>query len=159
MSPVGYTGHEMSQSSISEQAERLSRRRARALPVLGIVFLAQQASFLSIPEHSARPVDHVKIGAWLVLTIVLLAGLATGGAWFRGRQVRELVNDESTRVHRQTAYTYGFWAAMGTAIGIYLVDMFEPVSGRDAVHIIVTAAIATALLNFGMLERRALRDG
>ena len=50
-------------------------------------------------------------------------------------------------------------AAMGTAIGIYVVAMFEPVSGRDAVHIIVTAAVAAALLNFGMLERRALRDG
>ena len=101
----------------------------------------------------------MKISAWLVLTIVLLAGLATGGAWFRSRAVRQLVNDESTRVHRQTAYVYGFWAAMGTALGLYIVSMFEPVSGRDAVHIIVTVAVATALLNFGLLERRALRDG
>jgi hypothetical protein len=148
----------MKPSSISEKAERLNRRRARALPVLGIIFLAQQASFLSMPEHSARPVDHVKIGAWLVLSIVLLAGLATGGAWFRPREVRDLLNDESTRAHRQIAYSYGFWAAMGTAIGLYVVDMFEAVTGRDAVHIIVTVAVATALLNFGMLERRALRD-
>jgi hypothetical protein len=149
----------MNNRSISEEAERLSRRRARALPFLGIVFLAQQASFLSMPEHAGRPVDHLKISAWLVLTIVLLAGLATGGAWFRSRAVRQLVNDESTRVHRQTAYVYGFWAAMGTALGLYIVSMFEPVSGRDAVHIIVTVAVATALLNFGLLERRALRDG
>ena len=70
-----------------------------------------------------------------------------------------MLNDESTRAHRQTGYVYGFWAAMGTALGIYIVNMFEPVSGRDAVHIIVTAAVATALLNFGMLERRALRNG
>ena len=149
----------MNQRSISEQAEKLSRRRARALPVLGLVFLAQQASCLSMPDEATRPVDHLKIGAWLVLSIVLLAGLATGGAWLRPRAVRELINDESTRAHRQMAYLYGFWAAMGTAIGIYVVAMFEPVSGRDAVHIIVTAAVAAALLNFGMLERRALRDG
>jgi hypothetical protein len=149
----------MNQRSITEEADRLSRRRARALPFLGIVFLAQQASFLSIPEASGRPVDHLKIGAWLVLTLVLLAGLATGGAWLRPRAVRELINDESTRAHRNTAYSYGFWAAMGTALGLYVFAMFEPVSGRDAVHIIVTIAVATALLNFGMLERRALRDG
>ena len=149
----------MNEHSISEQADRLSRRRARTLPFLGLIFLAQQASFLSMPEHSARPVDHVKIGAWLVLSIVLLAGLATGGAWLRPRAVRELINDESTRAHRQVGYVYGFWAAMGVSLGIYLVNMFEPVSGRDAVHIIVTAAVATALLNFGLLERRALRDG
>jgi hypothetical protein len=149
----------MNQRTVSEEAERLSMRRARALPALGMIFLAQQASFLSMPEHAARPVDHLKISAWLVLTIVLLAGLATGGGWFRSRAVRDLLNDESTRAHRQTGYVYGFWAAMGTALGIYIVNMFEPVSGRDAVHIIVTAAVATALLNFGMLERRALRNG
>jgi hypothetical protein len=149
----------MNQRSISENAERLSRRRARALPALAVIFLAQQASYLSMPEQSARPIDHVKIGAWLVLSIVLLAGLATGGAWFRPRAVRELVNDESTRAHRQTGYVYGFWAAMGTSLGVYVVNMFEPVSGRDAVHIIVTVAVATALLNFGLLERRALKDG
>ena len=149
----------MNQRTISEEAERLSMRRARALPALGVIFLAQQASFLSMPEHAVRPVDHLKVSAWLVLTIVLLAGLATGGGWFRSRAVRDLLNDESTRAHRQTGYVYGFWAAMGTALGIYIVNMFEPVSGRDAVHIIVTAAVATALLNFGMLERRALRNG
>ncbi|MFL6737387.1 MAG: hypothetical protein ACJ8F4_10065, partial [Sphingomonas sp.] len=101
----------MNQRSVSEKAEKLNRRRARVLPALAMIFLAQQASYLSIPEHSARPVDHLKISAWLVLTIVLLAGLATGGAWFRPRAVRELVNDESTRAHRQTACVYGFWAA------------------------------------------------
>jgi len=145
----------MNQRTISEEAERLSMRRARALPALGVIFLAQQASFLSMPHQAARPVDHLKVGAWLVLTIVLLAGLASGGGWFRSRAVRNLLNDESTRAHRQTGYVYGFWAAMGTALGIYIVNMFEPVSGRDAVHIIVTAAVATALLNFGLLERRA----
>lgn len=148
----------MNQRSISDEAERLSMRRARALPAMGVIFLAQQASFLSMPDQAVRPVDHVKIGAWLLLTIALLTGLATNGAWFRPRAVRELLNDESTRAHRQAGYVYGFWAAMGTALGLYVVNMFEPVSGRDAVHIIVTVAVATALLNFGMLERRALRD-
>ena len=113
----------MNQRTISEEAERLSMRRARALPALGIIFLAQQASFLSMPEHAVRPVDHLKVSAWLVLTIVLLAGLATGGGWFRSRAVRDLLNDESTRAHRQTGYVYGFWAAMGTALGIYIVNM------------------------------------
>ena len=33
---------------------------------------------------------------------------------------------------------YGFWAAMGTAIVLYAIDLFEPVSGHQAVHIIMT---------------------
>jgi hypothetical protein len=149
----------MKQPSLSDQAERLSRRRARALPAMAVIFLAQQASYLNMPEQSARPVDHLKIGAWLLLSIVLLVGLATNGAWFQPRAIREVINDESTRAHRQMGYVYGFWAAMLAALALYVLNMFDPVSGRDAVHVIVTIGIAAALVRFGMLERRALRDG
>jgi len=72
--------------------------------------------------------------------------------------VRALLNDETTREHRRTGFVNGFWAACLTAIGVYVVDMFEPLSGRDAVHIILTVAIAVALLTFARLERRAHRD-
>lgn len=148
----------MNEHSISEKAEALSRRRARVLPAMAVIFLAQQASYLNMPPHSDRAVDHVKIGAWLALSIVLLVGLATNGAWFRPRAVRELINDESTRAHRREGLVYGFWAAMVAALALYVVNMFEPVSGRDAVHVILSAGIAIALIRFGMLERRALRD-
>ena len=149
----------MNELTISERAEKLSRRRARALPTLAVIFLAQQASYLNMPAQSDRPVDHVKIAAWLMLSLVLLAGLGTGGAWFRPRAVRELVNDESTRAHRQAGLVYGFWAAMAAAITLYIINMFELVSGRDAIHVILSVAIAAALIRFGMLERRALKDG
>lgn len=148
----------MVQRTNSEMADLLSRKRARILFVLGIVFIAQQATYFSDVHDLSRTVDHVKIAAWLVLSIVLLVLLATGGAWFRSPEVRALLNDETTQEHRRRAYMYGFWAAMGTTIGLYAVDMFEPVSGREAVHIIMTVAIATALLNFAALERRALRE-
>ena len=144
--------------TISEEAERLSRKRARVLPALAVIFLAQQASYLNMPAQSGRPVDQVKISAWLLLSIVLLVGLATNGAWFRARAVRELINDESTRAHRQAGFVYGFWGAMVSALALYVVNMFELVSGRDAIHVIVSIGIAAALIRFGTLERRALRD-
>ena len=103
-------------------------------------------------------IDHLRIGAWLLLTVILLGGLATDGAWFRSEKVREMLNDESTREHRRTAYAYGFWAAAVAAMGLYVVDLFETISGRQAVHVILTAAVATALVSFGLLERRAHRD-
>jgi hypothetical protein len=148
----------MKQPSLSDEAERLSRRRARALPALAVIFFAQQASYLNMPAQSARPVDHLKIGAWLLLSIVLLVGLATNGAWFQPRAIRERINDESTRAHRQMGYVYGFWGAMLAALALYVLNMFEPVSGLNAVHVTVTSGIAAALLRFGMLERRALRE-
>ena len=145
-----------------EAAERLGRRRARVLPVLAILFLTQQLSFfLSENERSSeviRSVDHVKFGAWLVLSLVLLAALYTGGFWFRPRAVRDLMNDEITRQHRAQALSLGFLVAMLTAIALYVVDMAEPVGTRVAIHVVVTLGIGAALIRFGTLERRAHRD-
>ena len=148
----------MAEQTIAQQAERLSQKRSRMLFVLAVIFLSQQATYFS-GRHDPSPAGHVKIAAWLVLSVVLLLMLATGGAWFRSAQVRALLNDETTREHRRQGYVSGFWAACLTAIVIYAVDLFEPVSGRDTVHIILTIAIAAAMLTFGRLERRAHRDG
>jgi hypothetical protein len=149
----------MAGRSAVDIADRLARRRARLLPMFAILFLAWQANYALMPDQAARPVDHVKIAAWLVWALALLLVLVTGGGLFRSKAVRALLNDESTREHRRTAYAYGFWAAVGCAVGLYAVQMFEPVSGRVAVHLIVTAAVAAALLAFGILERRSFADG
>ena len=148
----------MTEYSSSEIAERLSRKRSRMLFVLAALFMSQQVTYFSGMHDPARTVDHVKIAAWLVLSVVLLLMLATGGAWLRSSEVRALLNDEATREHRRTGLVNGFWAACLTAIIIYAVDMFEPISGRDTVHIILTIAIAAALLTFARLERCAHRD-
>ena len=63
----------MSNVPASERAEELSRRRARMLPFLAIIYFSQQATFFSALDpaghESARM---VKIGAWLLLSAVLL---------------------------------------------------------------------------------------
>jgi hypothetical protein len=145
----------------SAAAERLSRRRARALPVLAILFLAQQASYFMGPGFGTgdRPVDHVRISAWLALSAILLLALATGGGWIHRREVRDLANDESTRAHRDEAFRWGFIVTIAAALCVYVASMAEPLGAREAIHIIVTSGMLTALLRFGYLERRALRDG
>ena len=145
-------------TSHAEKADRLSRRRARMLPILALFFITQQASFFieGSGGSAERAVDHVKLGAWLVLSLVLLAALWTGGFWLQKREVRDLMDDEVTRAHRAAALSIGFLVAMLTAIALYVVDMFEPMSSRMATHLIVTFGIAAALIRFGLLERRAL---
>lgn len=138
------------------KAEQLSRRRARAAPILGAVFVAQQASYVAGFGNGARTVDHVQVGAWLVLSVVLLLALYTGGGWIYSRRVRELANDEATRAHRDDALGYGFLVGMASCIAVYALTLFEEVSGRDAVHIVLTFGIGTALLRYGYLERRAV---
>ncbi len=149
----------MTSSSDIEAADRLSRRRARMLPALAVIFVAQQISYFAEPDAGMRAVDHVKIGAWLLLSIVLLLALATGGFWFKPKRVRALMEDEITRANRAEAFRIGFLASMAGAILLYFVSLFEPMSGRMAIHVLTTVGIAAALFRFGFLERRAHRDG
>ena len=145
--------------SVAEKAEYLSKRRARMLPALAIIFLSQQAAFLSqmsAGEHVSA--EKAKISAWLVLSVVLLAGLATKGFWLERKEVRDLVDDENTRANRNEAMRWGFLFSMGTAIGVYILTMFDTVTGREATHIIMSFGIAAAILRWGVLERRAHRS-
>ena len=48
---------------------------------------------------------------------------------------------------------------MAACVLLYLVSFYEPLTGRDALHLVMTFGIAAALVRFGFLERRALRDG
>jgi hypothetical protein len=146
-------------SSDIETADRLTRRRARMLPFLAIIFLTQQIVYFADVDVRARMVDHVKVGAWLLLSVVLLLALATGGFWLKPRAVRALMDDEVTRANRAEAFRIGFLVTMIAGIGLYFLDQLAPMSGREAVHILVTIGIATALIVFGALEKRALRDG
>lgn len=144
--------------TIAEKAELLSKRRARMLPALAIIFVSQQVSFFSqMPGGEHVSAERVKISAWLVLSVVMLLGLATKGFWLESKEVRELVDDENTRANRNEAMRWGFLLAMGSAIGVYILTMFDTVTGREAVHIVMSFGIAAALLRWGLLERRALR--
>ena len=146
--------------SVPEKAEYLSKRRARMLPILALIFLSQQAAFFSTVNspapHSAYA---VKISAWLVLSVVILAALATKGFWLEPKAVRDLIDDENTRANRNDAMRCGFLFSMGAAIAVYALTLFEAsITARDAVHIVMTIGIPAALIRWGMLERRAHRD-
>jgi hypothetical protein len=145
--------------SDSAKAEKLSRKRARSLPIFAVIFISQQAAFFAGFGQGDRTVDNVQVGAWLGLSIVLLLFLATGGGWIYSRAVRDLANDESTRAHRNDAFRVGFLSAMAGCIVLYVLSLIEPLTGREAVHLVMTIGIAAALVRFGFLERRALMDG
>ena len=147
----------MTERTISEEADHLGRRRARMLPFLAVIYLSQQVSYFSSGD-GVRAVDHVKVGAWVVLSLVLLAALTTKGFWLRSREVRDLIDDEGTRANRQAALGWGFVMAVASAIALYFLSMFEEVATREAIHVIVSLGIAAAIIRFGMLERRAYRD-
>jgi hypothetical protein len=145
--------------TVAEKADYLGKKRARMLPALAVIFLSQQATFFAqVTDPQRVSAETVKVTAWLVLTIVLLLALSTKGFWFERKEVRDLLDDENTRANRDEAMRWGFLIAMSGAIGVYILAMIEPVTGRDAVHIVLSLGIAAALVRWGMLERRAHRD-
>jgi hypothetical protein len=140
-----------------EKAERLGRSRSRVFFVLAIVFFIGQLPYFSNPGATGD--SHFRIGAWLVLAILMLLLIATGGFLLRGRKVWDLLNDETSRTNLSASQAVGFWAAMIAALSLYVAAMFEPVSLSAGVHIIVTAGVGSALLSFATRERRAHRIG
>jgi hypothetical protein len=146
----------MTETSDVERAHGVGRRRARIFAVQAVLFISWQGLYFSGPEQDPlRTVSAVKLSAWFVWALLLLFLLATGGGLVRHRKLRGLLNDELTRRNRTTGYVAGFWAAAAACIGLYLVGMFEPVSGREAIHIILSAGVGSALLAFAILERRS----
>ena len=139
-----------------DKADKLSRQRARMWFVVAIIFITQQGAFFS--EGAARTVDTVKIGAWFVLSAIILAALVTGGMWLHPRKIRELANDELTRAHRDKALRLGFVNAMLTCLLLYVLSMVTRVEAREAIHVITTVGLASALVSFAFMERQALRD-
>ncbi|MET3664484.1 hypothetical protein [Caulobacter sp. 1776] len=149
----------MSELNRVEKAERLSKRRARVFAVLAVMFLGLQTIYLSNGALvEASRINHLKIGAWAVNALALLVLLATGGNLLRGRDVRGLLNDESTQAHRRLALVWGFWAMMAIAFGLYIVSLFDPVTTREVLHAVITFGVAVPMLVFSYLERRAYRD-
>jgi hypothetical protein len=150
----------MVERSVAEKAEFLSRRRARTLPLLAAIYLAQQGSYfaaLQSPSHTSSYT--FRISAWLVLSAVLLAALVTKGFWLQPREVRDLIDDEHTKANRLDALRIGFIFAMLAGMAVYFIDQFEPLTAGAAAHLILTFGLGAALIRFGLLERHAHRDG
>ena len=139
-------------------AEKLTKRRARVSIILGIFFLMTMATSLGVDVPANRP-ETVKIAAWIVWAAALLFLLATGGGLLRGKSVRGLMNDDSTVDNRQRAMVSGFWATVLAAFALYAISLYEPVSGREAIRLVLSAAVGMSVIRFGILELRSLKNG
>lgn len=139
-------------------AEKLTRRRARMCIVSGIFFIMTMVSSLDVDLPTSRP-ETVKLAAWIVWAALLLFLLATGGGLLRGKTVRGLMNDESTIDNRRRAMVSGYWTTVATAFVLYAISLFEPVTGREAIRLMLSAAVGASIIGFGKLELRSLKNG
>ena len=136
-----------------EEAERMGRARSRIFFVLAIIFFAGQSLYFT--SSPATRDSHARVGAWLILVVLILLLLATGGFLLRGRRVRDLLNDETSRVNRLAAQALGFWVTIITSLVLYVESMFDPLTFNEGVHVLVTVGVGAALISFAVRERRA----
>ena len=143
------------------EIERLQRRRTRLTIMQAIFFVFWQSNFFIIPHDfgADRPIDRFKLVTYFIWASLLLVFIATGGNWWQPREVRAILNDETTMLHRHRAMGTGFLVGMIVALGCEAASLFMAVPERAAVHIVMTAGIGSALFVFAALERRAQADG
>ena len=136
-----------------EEAERLSRRRVPMLIAMTTLLAVQQGAFYA-QTAAERAVDHVRIGAWVLLAGALLAALLTGGFWLKPRAIRALMDDEVTLANRASAVKLAFAMSMGMAIALFVLAPLSALSTRETIHLIVSTGIVVGIFRFGQLERR-----
>ena len=142
-------------SSDEEAVERLTRRRARIVPFIVVMYLALQIELGSKIAQTGT-LDLERGIAWLLLSAVLLAAVSGSGleglmnpAW------RPFLNDELTESHRLKARAFGFLGSLFAAVALLIGMIWTTFSGLQVVHIVVTFGIASAILRFVQPERRA----
>lgn len=146
------------QLSDEEAAEKLMRHRARMMPLIILVFaLMQVVTAIKIYETGFLSVGGWT--GWLIVALLMLNVVSTGGARFIGRPgIRAYVDDELTRSHRAKAFTSGFWAVMIGAGALFIATAWHALGARLAIHTIVGLGTIVATTHYIVLERRALKQ-
>src|SRR5205085_8740894 len=100
-----------------EQAERMGRARSRLFFVLAIVFFAGQSAYFASSPLTRD--SHARIGAWLVLVVLMLMLLATGGCLLCWRRVRDVLAVVILRYARLAALATGSAVTTITVVAAY----------------------------------------
>ena len=98
------------------------------------------------------------IGVFLMLRRMSLVGDAMAHAILPGAAIGFLVSGLNLFAMTTGGLIAGFTVAILAASVLFAVESFAPggATTREAIHIIASAGLVTALLRFGFLERRAL---
>lgn len=137
------------QAEIAQRAERLAKQRAIAAMVMGVALCATQTQRMD--ASGAGPVSWIVTG--VVVTIFMLWASGLG----RTTALRGILNDESSDVSRRRSLMIGFWNMLATAIICYVLTFVKDYGPRDAIQIIMTVGISSALISFGITEQVSTR--
>ena len=133
-----------------DRADRLAWQRSVIAVVMGTILIVTQGQRMD--QGGAGPVGWTLTGVVIALFLVWASGL------FRGSVLRGILNDESTDANRRRSLMIAFWNMMATAIVCYALSYVKDYGPRDAIQIIMTVGISSALISFGVSERASMRS-
>jgi hypothetical protein len=140
-----------------ETADRMAWGRVRAANAMAAVLLGTQAASFRDSVDPANPHSPFFLTTWVIWIVLMLFFFAAGGGLIRGRALRPLLQDESTREHRRRAEALSFWVMAGVTVVLYLANGTLNFTTGEVLRLVLTAGVATALFRFSTLERKALR--
>lgn len=138
------------QSVVAERAERLSKRRAIAAIIMGTALAATQTQRMD--ASGAGPIT------WVVTGLIVAVFLLWASGLFRNKALRGILNDEGSDVSRRRSLMIGFWNMLATAVVCYVLTYVKDYGPRDAIQIIMSVGICSALISFGVAEGVSARQ-
>ena len=143
---------------MSDQVEKLSRKRRRLLVVMAIAFIVWQLAGLQMfsdfaggDSHLTSFVSLLAFAVWAVTLILLMHQRGVKGA---PPEARAALNDELVQQNRMRAFRTGYWVMLIAAAVVFTASLFVKVEGNVAAQLILVAGVAGPMLAFARLEGR-----
>lgn len=133
----------------ADRAERLVNQRSAVAVIAGFVLIVTQGQRMD--DGGSGPIGWALSGAVAVLFLTWASGV------FRGKALRGILNDECSEANRRRAIMIGFWNMIATSIVCYVLTYVKDYGPRDAIQIIMTVGMSSALISFGISERLSTR--
>ncbi len=144
---------------MTDDIDKLSRRRRVTLATYGIIFLGMQYVLfarLNDPAATWRPVDWAVAVGFIGMTLTLIRVLTMGGRLFRGTspETRAALDDELTRANRAVAYRIAYWVMLGVAFLLYVLSQIFELSPQECLKLVFAIGVAMPACTFAGLERK-----
>lgn len=144
---------------MDDEVETRSLWRRIVLMIMASAFLVWQIPlmdfFAVIAADNNRIPALVSVIGFVTWAALLIGLLVTGRiATVRSDpKVAAALEDELVRANRLKAFIIGYGITAATAAIVFALSLFQPVTGSDAAHIILVAAVVAPIYTFVVLER------
>lgn len=145
---------------MNNEVEVRSQRRRIILMMMASGFLVWQVPTMDLFSAVSAGGDTVKITISAIGFLVWAAGLVALLLFFRtasrsqAAAVNNALEDELVRANRSRAFSVGYFATLFAAAVMFLISLYQPLTGTDSAHMILIVAVAVPLYAFAILERQ-----